>query len=162
MLNEIARSLLNERKTVFLFENAAALNRIDVVKFVKLLAHSKQEVWLLIDETQTNVDAELFTLLLKNNKNHAIITIGAGVPEYVSMSQKFSKKYSTDRLFLSSFQMLENEGIVQYFENIATEINEAIHTNQVDILLEYIRDYVGGKHLSDDVALRAHGSKTRC
>ena len=92
LLNLIRLAVQADNKTVYMFENARSLNRVDVIHFVKTLAYNKQEVWLLIDETQDNVGGELFTPLLKNVRNHAIATIGADVPKYRSMSPKFTKK----------------------------------------------------------------------
>ena len=144
VLNQIGLNLIGQNKTVFLFESATALSRESVIRWVKSLILAREEVWLLIDETQNNVEAELFTLLLKNTKGHKITTIGAGVPEYQSMSQRFKKRIDTDQLFLTSNQMLVDEGVVQYFKNIASGINGAADTDQVDLLIEHLRNYVGG------------------
>lgn len=144
VLHQIGLRLKSQSKTVFFFDSATELNREPVIQWVKSRIFAREEVWFLIDETQSNVEAGLFTLLLKNTRGHKITTIGAGVPEYQSMSQKFKKRIDTDQLFLTSHQVLVDEGVVQYFESIATAINKAADTDQVDLLLEYIRNYVGG------------------
>jgi hypothetical protein len=142
VLHQVDRTLTAQNKTVFLFlfENSAELSRKPVIQFVKALIRSKDEIWLLIDETQNNVEAALFAVLLKNTKGHNITTIGAGVPEYQSPSSRFKRKIGTDRLFLNSYQMLVDEGVVKYFESIAANTD----THEIDLLLEHIRNYVGG------------------
>ena len=79
VLHQLGLILTSKKEEVYFFANARAFNRELVIQFVKALAKSKRKVYLLVDETQDNTGAELFTLLLKNNTGHAITTIGAGV-----------------------------------------------------------------------------------
>ena len=81
------------------FESAEGFNRESVRSFVRVLVRSTQEVYILVDETQSNVNSELFTLLLKNPDGHQVTTIGAGVPEFHTVSGKFKKKFGTEHLF---------------------------------------------------------------
>ena len=146
VLNQVGQALQAQNKRVFMFPTSSALSRETVIQSVKSLAASPEPTWLLIDETQDNVGAELFNLLLKNVQNHAITTIGAGVPEFQSTSQKFKKKFGTEHLFLTSNRVMVDEGVVQYFERVAAATNGTgtVDTSELGIVLEYIRNYVGG------------------
>lgn len=79
LLHQLGQHLTNSNTEVYFFPNASELNRVSVIRFVKDAAKSKRTIYLLVDETQQNTAAALFTLLLKNNTGHAITTIGAGV-----------------------------------------------------------------------------------
>ncbi len=73
------------------------------------LCSKKQEVYFLIDETQSNEWCSggfLFVPLLKNNKGRMITTIGAGVLEFQSMSARFHRNLIGTETFPSSHEML--------------------------------------------------------
>ena len=123
---------------VYFFESASDFNRESVISFIRELATSGRKAYILVDETQNNVTASVFTLLLKNSEGHGITTIGAGVPEFQTVSGKFRKKIGMDQLFIKSHEVLEQEGIIKYFSKGATEAEYV----QIDILLEYLRSYV--------------------
>ena len=138
LLHLVGKVLANRGDTVYLFESATDLNRENVIQWVKGMARTKQEVYLLVDETQSNAGAGLFTLLLKNNSRHKITTIGAGVPEFPTVSGSFKHRITTDRLFLTE-PMLSSEGIIDYFARPYIERREEIAK-----LLEFLRSHVGG------------------
>lgn len=140
LLKQVGQTLQSQGQTVLFFESAEGFNRESVRSFVRALVRSTQEVYILVDETQSNVNSELFTLLLKNPDGHQVTTIGAGVPEFVTLSSKFKYKIGTDSLFLNSRQALQTEGVIAYFALNATETAAA----EIDTLLEYVRSYVGG------------------
>ena len=79
LLHQLGQHLTINNKEVYFFPNASELNRESVIRFVKALGRSKQAAYVLVDETQQNTTAALFTLPLKNNTGHNITTIGAGV-----------------------------------------------------------------------------------
>ena len=146
LLNLIGLALQAKNETVYFIENATFLNRELVIHFVKTLANEKKQVWLLIDETQDNVGGGLYTLLLKNTMNHKITTVGAGVPEYQTMSQKFTQKVDTSDLFLSSNEVMVREGVVDYFSGVAAAVGgpAAANVESLRTVLEHVRNYVGG------------------
>jgi energy-coupling factor transporter ATP-binding protein EcfA2 len=140
VLKQIGQALQSQGKTGLFFESAEGFNGESVSFFVRGLVRSTQEVYILVDETQSNFNSELFTLLLKNPEGHRVTTIGAGVPEFQSVSAKFKHKIGTDCLFLHSFQLHQTEGVIEYFERHATETAAA----EIEILLEHIRSHVVG------------------
>jgi chromosomal replication initiation ATPase DnaA len=79
LLHQLGQHLTNNNAEVYFFPNASEFNREYIIRFVKALAKSRRVAYLLVDETQQNTGAALFTLLLKNNTGHALTTIGAGV-----------------------------------------------------------------------------------
>ena len=140
LLKQVGQTLHSRGKTVLFFESAEDFNRESVRSFVRALVRTTQEVYILVDETQNNVNSGVFTLLLKNPDGHKVTTIGAGVPEFVTLSYKFKHKIGTDSLFLNSRQALQTEGVIAWFASNATETAAA----EIATLLEYVRSYVGG------------------
>lgn len=63
---------------VYFFRTASVLR--DNTHFIYALAKSKQEVFVLVDETQQDVNAPGFDRMLKNDTGHNITLIGAGGP----------------------------------------------------------------------------------
>jgi energy-coupling factor transporter ATP-binding protein EcfA2 len=139
LLKQLGQALQSQGKTVLFFESAEGFKRESVRSYVRALVRSTQEVYILVDETQSNVNSELFTLLLKNPEGHQVTTIGAGVPEF----QTFKYKIGTDSLFLNSLQDLQTEGVLEYFTRHETG-TAATAAAEINVLLEYIRSYVGG------------------
>lgn len=140
VLHQLGQILTDRGKTVYFFKSADDFSREAVIRFVNALDRSKKEVYFLVDETQANVKSTVFTTLLKNNTGHKITTIGAGVPAFETISGGFKEPISTERLFLSSDEMLESEGVVGYFGRNANPAQ----TIQIEQLLRYIRAHVGG------------------
>ena len=122
---------------VYFFRTASILR--DNTHFINALAKSKQEVFVLVDETQQDVNAPGFDRMLKNDTGHNITLIGAGVPAFMSASGNFKKKIGTERLFLNSDQ-LQSEGVVGYFSRGAA----GDQLTEIKKLIEYLREYVGG------------------
>ena len=139
VLNQIGELLVSNGKTVFFFENATSFQQLDVNEWIRRMAAVKQEAYILVDETQANVDSDIFTVLLKNTKNHRLTTIGAGVPHYQTISGSFKKSIATDRLFVAE-DMLVEEGITDYFASNTTAATGA----EIEKLLQFIRSHVGG------------------
>ena len=141
VLHQLGLRLQESGKEVYLFANASELSRVDVIKFVKGIIRSKRQVYLLVDETQDNTTAALFTLLLKNNMGHNITTIGAGVPKFQTVSTQFAMKITTDELFISTKEMLISENILGHFSTGAATLKQR---SEIESLLGRIRDYVDG------------------
>ena len=135
----LGQRLIAEKKTVYFFDNASRLTET-VNNAIRSIADSMQEAYLLIDETQENTTADVWTPLLKNTEGHKITTIGAGVPKFNAMAGWFKTNITTDRLFLSS-AMLVSENILQHF---CAESTTESQREQIKLLLEEIRSYVGG------------------
>ena len=126
-------------KRVFFFDSASLMSVDSCLFAIRGLARSKLDAYLLVDETQDNPTAAVFTTLLKNNTGHNITTIGAGVPKWQSVSGNFKKTITTDRLFLSE-DMLASEGVINYFSQGATEAQKP----DITAVLRHIRSYAGG------------------
>ena len=140
VLVRLGQILTANRKLVYYFDNAALFLESETRWGIRALVGSNQEAYILVDETQNNPGADVWTPLLKNTAGHKITTIGAGVPKFSSMSGSFKTKITADRLFLSS-GMLVSENVVQYFSSDATTQGQK---DQIKLLLEHIRSYVGG------------------
>ena len=140
VLLRIGQILTAKRKLVYYFDNAAEFSMPATGRGVRDLVSSNHEAYILVDETQNNSGAGVWTPLLKNIAGHKITTIGAGVPKFSSMSGSFKTKITTDRLFLSP-EMLVSENVVQYFSSDATTQGQK---DQIELLLQHIRSYVGG------------------
>ena len=106
---------MSKGKEVYFFKNSNMFHRESVINFVEELEQCKEEAVVLVDETQNYVESEVFTTLLKNTSNHRITAIGAGVPPFNSPSGNFKISIKTSRLFVSSDEMLQTEGIIDYF-----------------------------------------------
>ena len=139
LLNQIAQQLVNNGKTVFFFESASDFNLPDVNLWIRQMVAQKLEAYILVDETQANVNSGVFTMLLKNNTNHSLTTVGAGVPEFQTVSGAFKKRITTDRLFVTE-EMLSGEGISAFFAGTSS----GARRDEIGKLLEYIRSHVGG------------------
>ena len=141
MLHEIAQRLVQEKKKVLFFNTSVLLDKDDVVNMVKKMIESKEEAYILVDETQVNHDAVLFMDLLKSMETHSVTTIGAGIASNPSTSYTFTQRYGTADLFLKTDGDLDDEGVVGYFapEHLADPIKD-----QIKLLLSHIRYYVGG------------------
>jgi hypothetical protein len=141
MLHEIGKKLVSQGKRVYFFNSSQLFEQVIVRSFVKNLIKSGEEAYVLVDETQANHEAALFMDLLKNMEAHNVTTIAAGISSNTTTSYQFTQRYNTDALFLKTNQDLDNEGVVGYF---ATEdLNDQIKA-QIRLLLNDIRDYVGG------------------
>jgi hypothetical protein len=140
VLVQVGEQLLSKNKEVYFFDSATDLNRESSISFVRDLVKTKREAYILVDETQSNVEAAEFFILLKNRVGHNVTTIGAGVPEFRTTSARFTHRIGTERLFLGSLDDLEREGAITYFSTNATVPDaQEIHT-----LLVYLRSFVGG------------------
>ena len=139
LLNQIAQQLVNKGKTVFFFNSASEFHRSDVNDWIRQMAEQKLNAYILVDETQANANSGVFTMLLKNNKNHCLTTIGAGVPEFQTVSGVFKKKITTDRLFVTE-DMLSGENILAFFAGTSSGATR----DEIRKLLQYIRSHVGG------------------
>ena len=139
VLNQIGELLVRNSKTVLFFENATTFQQLDVNKWIRTMAAEKEEAYILVDETHANVNSDMFTVLLKNTRNHRLTTIGAGVPHYQTICGSFKKSITTDRLFVSE-DMLVEEGITDYFASNTTGETRAA----IEKLLQFIRSHVGG------------------
>lgn len=104
------------------------------------MAAQKPEACILVNETQTNVNSVVFTTLLKNNTNHSLTTVGAGVPEFQSVSGAFKKRIETDRLFVSAEEMLSREGMSAFFAGTSSGARQ----DEIRKLLQCILSHVGG------------------
>lgn len=140
LLVQLGEKLRLRNKEVYFFDSATDLNRESSITFVRELVRSKREAFILVDETQSNVDAAPFFILLKNKVGHRITTIGAGIPEFRTASSKFTHKIGTERLFLGSPDVLESEGVIRYFSSNAMVAD----AQKIRDLLIYLRSYVGG------------------
>lgn len=103
------------------------------------LISRKEKTFFLIGETQaarSAIPAELVHLS-KNVDQHQLTTMGAGVPNFTSLSADFGKAHRTARLFVSEPQ-LDREGVVNYFGR-GTDDDE-----QVRQLLTHVRRHNGG------------------
>ena len=104
------------------------------------MVDKKLEAYILVDETQANVDSDVFTMLLKNDTNHSLTTIGAAVPEFKTVSNcAFKKRITTDQLFVTE-EMLNGEGISAFFAGTSS----GARRDEIGKLLQYIRSHVGG------------------
>ncbi|KAL3937605.1 MAG: hypothetical protein SGARI_002058 [Bacillariaceae sp.] len=142
LLLQVGEKLRLQNKEVYFFDSATDLNRESSISFVRDLVNSGSEAYILVDETQSNVNAAAFFILLKNRVGHRVTTIGAGIPEFETVSAKFTAKIGTEQLFLGSPEMLESEGVVNYFSisNNATVAD----VRKIRELLVYLRSYCGG------------------
>ena len=142
MLHEIAQRLVQNEKKVLFLNSSMLLNNEDVATAVKKLIKSKEEAYVLVDETQANHEAALFVDLLKSMEEHKVTTIGAGISSNSATSYQFTERYSTAELFLKTNQDLEDEGVVGFFapERLGDEVRM-----QIKLLLCHIRNYVGGQ-----------------
>lgn len=141
MLHEIAQRLVQEQKKVLFLNSSMLLNNEDVVTAVKKLIKSKEEVYVLVDETQANQEAALFVDLLKSMEDHNVTTIGAGISSNTATSYQFTQRYSTAELFLKTNQDLDDEGVVGFFA--PDRLDDQVRS-QIKLLLCHIRNYVGG------------------
>ena len=139
LLHQIGQQLAEDGKTVFFFDNAAEFQLQSVNVWIRQMADEKKEAYILVDETQANVNSGIFTLLLKNNTDHSLTTIGAGVPDFQSVSGTFKKRIATDRLFVTE-EMLTEEGITDFFASNASGASK----DEIGKLLRFIRSHVGG------------------
>ena len=69
-LHQIGQQLVNNGRTVFFFDNATDFQRPDANDWIRQMVAEKCEAYVLVDETQANVNSGVFTRLLKNNTNH--------------------------------------------------------------------------------------------
>jgi hypothetical protein len=129
-------------KEVYYFDTATTLNDTTLTQEVTALIEKKEEAYFLIDETQTVGQAipSCLIKLLKNNSEHNLITIGAGVPAFETTSGQFTTSFLTDRLFLKPADLKE-EGVIDYF---AISEKEPLAKVEVENLLEHIRVHCGG------------------
>ena len=104
VLNLLGRQLSQQNQEIYFFDNASELSREPVIQFVKTLVKSKRVAYLLVDETQENTSAPLFTTLLKNTRKHNITVIGAGVRSSFARNGRHSA--STLRVFSPSFSLI--------------------------------------------------------
>jgi hypothetical protein len=140
-LREIGKAFQSKGARVYYFQNSTLFNREKIADAVETLVARKVEAVLLVDETQNNTTSATLTEVIRNPTGHMITTIGAGVPAFTSLSSQFSEAITTDRLFISSEQMMVDEGIVGWFVRGIADV--AQHAEAVK-LLEEIRSYVGG------------------
>lgn len=138
VLDQLGRILIQQGKKVFMFPSARDFDRVDLQKAVK--STKDEEMWFLVDETQNNPTASMFTYLLKNNRGHKITTIGAGVPEFKTVSGEFTIHVGTERLFLNSHDDLKTEGVFDYFNALRKNVDP----KEINTMLEGVRAYVGG------------------
>lgn len=115
MLHEIAKRLVQDKKKVIFFNHSLLLDNEAVVTTVKKLITSKEEAYVLVDETQANPEAALFVDLLKSMEVHNVTTIGAGLTSNSSSSYHFVARYGTDSLLIKTDQALDDEGVVAFF-----------------------------------------------
>ena len=141
LLHLLAQDLTNAGKEVWFFRTASLLDRSVYDLVEQKLVASEEDIYFLIDETQNNVNASVWSLLLKNDQGHNITTIGAGVPEFETLSWNFKRKIGTDELFMSNEKMLEDEGVVEYFSPQTATADQAAEIRK---LLEHVRSYCGG------------------
>jgi hypothetical protein len=140
VLVQVGEQLLSKNKEVYCFDSATDLNRESSISFVRDLVKTKREAYILVDETQSNVDAAAFFILLKNRVGHNVTTIGAGVPEFHTTSARFTHRIGTERLFLGSLDDMEREGVITYFSTNAT-VPDA---QEIRTLLVYLRSFASG------------------
>lgn len=101
MLTLLARSFQSDGYRVYYFHCASAIPQGISCVFKSLLKDRTQKVAVLIDEVESNPNAELFTALLKSGYTN-LVTIGASVHRYVSlgMTANFAIKVPMSELCL--------------------------------------------------------------
>ena len=136
LLKLLGGHLVNaEKKQVHFLKSAGTLNETGWRNAISMLIEQKHEAHFLVDETQTaalSIPTALVEML-KNDTGHRLTIIGAGVPEFRTLSANFSKKHRTHELFLLS-EDLGSEGVVAYFDG----------SKKSKAILEHIRDHCGG------------------
>jgi hypothetical protein len=139
LLHLIAEDLVTVGETVYFFPNSRQLDAHALVELEALDKKVQKRVFVLIDETEANVASPAFTFLLKGGEHGAknIVTIGAGVGEYESVSEDFSNRLQTEELFLDE-EALVAEGVVDYFASDGT------CRASVESILVHLRSYCGG------------------
>jgi hypothetical protein len=141
LLNQIGMKLLEDNKTVWHFVNSKNLSFESVYDDIARAVESGEELYILVDETQSNHDASAFTLLVQNpNPNSHVTTIGAGIAPEPSSSYHFVERYQPESLLLLTDGSLEEHGVDEFF----TFGCEGKNKQQMLLLLKYIRWYVGG------------------
>jgi hypothetical protein len=139
LLHLIAEDLVTTFETVYFFPNSRLLDAHALAELEALDKKLQKRVFVLIDETEANVASPAFTFLLKGGEHGAknIVTIGAGVGEYESVSEDFSHRLQTEELFLDE-EALEAEGVIEYFASDGT------CRASVESILVHLRSYCGG------------------
>ena len=122
-----------QEKSDYLFESSVYIDHVKRDILAKII--KKEESFFLIDETQANVNSK------KNDTRHRIMTIGAGVPAFESLSSSFARKLKTSCLFVAD-EELTSEGVIWYF--VGDENVDATIRRHIECLLANIRSYVGG------------------
>lgn len=129
---ELTKSL---QEKVYYFTAVTGLNHYDWTAAVTKLIREKRKAYFLVDETQSASTCipDALVRLLKNDSNHQLTVIGAGVPEFRTLSASFVVKHTTEELFLTE-EALRQEGIVNYFDGTPKAFN----------ILAHIRNHCGG------------------
>jgi hypothetical protein len=132
----IGEDLVRAGHQVFFIDSA---KRLDLVEdeLRKLDGALQRRAFVLVDESQNNLQASAFTFLLKQSQS--LVTIAAGVPPWEAESGQFALKLHTDVLFLKKDE-LQSEGVVDYFVG-ATPGQSA----EVVRLLEFLQLETGGQ-----------------
>jgi ABC-type molybdenum transport system ATPase subunit/photorepair protein PhrA len=103
LLGLIGTDLAASGHRVYHIKSASALATSEASPAINTLIASGEAAYFLVDETQEASETfpEALVTLLKNAEGHKLTTIGAGVPEFKTLSGRFVVQHTTSRLFLN-------------------------------------------------------------
>ncbi len=142
---------------VYYIDNADMLNCFEKSHIDEIVENAKaqgQRAVLLIDEVHKNVNARLWSYLLRSPtklRNHLIV-VGAGIPQLHYQSPHFQYKHEPKEVLLNNDELIE---VVAAWSAEATSRGITCTEEEVKTIVGWIFNYCGG-HIYPILALCDH------